>query len=141
LLAKHEFRQALALIEDAIAAGNHSPSVLRLKVRALGGWAELGDDGRIRVVPGLGRAKEAYDLLWGSRKQMLAKHRPYTLEWYRFYFDCMDLALKRAASGNTDFARIAPKFRSVARSVDNFATLGRLGDAGRRLRRLFSLRR
>jgi len=75
------------------------------------------------------------------RNYVVAKYKPFTFGWYQFYYDCMDLALKVAGTGNTDFQRIAKKFYDSAKSVDDFKTLENLGEDGVDLHRLYLRRK
>jgi hypothetical protein len=61
----------------------------------------------------------------------------FSLEWYQFYFDCMDIALKVAGNQDTSFLGTAKKFYRRAASTNDFKTLRDLGPKGERLAILF----
>ncbi|MEZ5989640.1 MAG: hypothetical protein R3F30_11035 [Planctomycetota bacterium] len=146
LVRKHQFARALELIEKALplAKGELKYDLIRLKARTLGGWCEIDRRFRLEIVPGRGEGddyKTAYELMWVEyRKFVIAKYEQYSLEWYRFYFECMDYALKQASKGNSDYKRFADTLYNNAKSVDDFGTLKKLGKDGEQLHRLFELR-
>ena len=150
LLEKHDWRQASALLQDAIAARPRSLPLKRLMARALGGWSELDDKGRLRVLPGRGKGATkkgepddymaAYYLLFKDYSNYIkAKYDKYTLPWYQFKFECMEMASKVARKGNSDFAGYAKIFYRQAASEDNFDTLKNLGKNNKQARDLHLL--
>ncbi|MFQ5506708.1 MAG: tetratricopeptide repeat protein, partial [Planctomycetota bacterium] len=141
-LGKNDFKQALALLEDPIALMPKNYPLKMLKARALGGWTEIDASGKVRSVSGLQRYEEAYKILWFEYNKFIkSKVKKWSLDWFQFYFDCMDMANKVALSGNSDYRRTARKFYRVALPGGNFAPLLRLGLPGERLKTLFQLRK
>ncbi|GEM_PF-2604557 len=141
LLRKMEFRKALKLLNDAIKLRPKSYQLKLLKARALGGWIDMDQDGRIINPGGLERFEEAYDLLWGEkgyRRYIQSKKvKKYSLPWYRFYLDCLDMALKASRKGNSDYLDFAKSLFNIANSTDDFETLKGLGAEGKKIYRLF----
>ncbi len=141
LLRKMEFRKALKLLDDALKLRPKSYKLKLLKARALGGWIEMDPDGRIVNPGGMERFEEAYKLLWGEkgyRRFIQSKRvKKYSLVWYRFYLDCLDMALKASRKGNSDYLDFAKSLFNIANSTDDFETLKGLGAEGKKLYRLF----
>ena len=145
-LKKGDFRGALADIEAAlkVARGATKYQLLRFQAQALGGWAELGKNGRVKVVYGRGEKgdfKRAYDIMFQEYDTFIKQTKPYefTYAWYQWYFECMDLALK-AAKNNSDYLEYAKIFWRKAKSVDDFAHLRQMGKKGETLFRLYEAR-
>jgi tetratricopeptide (TPR) repeat protein len=141
LLRKLEFRKALQLLNDSLKLRPKSYKLKLLKARALGGWIDMDKKGRIVNPGGLERFEEAYSLLWGEkgyRRYIQSKKvQKYSLAWYRFYLDCLDIALKASRKGNSDYLDFAKSLFNIANSTDDFETLKALGAEGKKLYRLF----
>lgn len=136
-MRKGDFNTALKQIEEALAARPTSYELKRLKVRALGGWAELDSNGNVNRPQGLQRYVEAYQLLYTDyRKYVKSKFKEGDIEYYQFRLDCLDLCIK-AASQDSDYINTAKKFYRIAASTDDFETLRKQGPAGVRLHILF----
>lgn len=136
-MRKGDFNTALKQIEDALAVRPKSYELKLLKIRALGGWAEIDNEGTLREITGLKRFSEAYDLLFQDyRKFIRSKFKPGDYEYYKFRFDCM-YACKMAATQDSNFLARARKFFRMAKSEDEFDTLKKLGAKGRKLFQLF----
>ncbi|HHI79316.1 MAG TPA: hypothetical protein ENK02_05010 [Planctomycetes bacterium] len=140
-LRKMEFRKALKLLDDALKLRPKSYKLKLLKARALGGWIDMDQEGRIINPGGLERFEEAYQLLWGEKGYrrfiQSKKVKKYSLQWYRFYLDCLDMALKASRKGNSDYLTYAKSLFNIANSTDDFETLRGLGAEGRKIYRLF----
>ncbi len=141
-LGKLEFREALKLADAGLKARPNSHKLKLLKARALGGWIDMNDKGEIQNPGGLERFEEAYKLLYSKEGYLKyiksSKVKKYSLEWYRFQLDCLDMALKVARKGNSDYMRFARSFFNIAQqSTDEFKTLRKLGPEGEKLYRLF----
>ena len=140
-----KFDLALKSIDDALASLDSNRSklyfdLIRMKAFALAGYRTVLNDNAITVQQtGLGRFKEAYDLMWKEYGRYIksAKVEKYSLEWYQFYYDCMDIALKVGANQDTAFMGTAKTFYRLAKSTDDFAALKKLGPDGERLTILF----
>jgi thioredoxin-like negative regulator of GroEL len=139
-----KFQQALDSVNDALKAVKSNRSklyfqLIRMKAFALAGYrTQLDDLGQAKRQNGLGRFKEAYDLMWlDYNRYIKSQVEEFSLEWYQFYFDCMDIALKVAGNQDTSFLGTAKKFYRRAASTNDFKTLRDLGPKGERLAILF----
>jgi hypothetical protein len=131
-------------VNDALKAVKSNRSklyfqLIRMKAFALAGYrTQLDDLGQAKRQNGLGRFKEAYDLMWlDYNRYIKSQVEEFSLEWYQFYFDCMDIALKVAGNQDTSFLGTAKKFYRRAASTNDFKTLRDLGPKGERLAILF----
>ncbi len=144
-LLDSKFDLALKSVEDALGSVKSKRSklyfeLIRMKAFALAGYrTSLNDSGIPVQQTGLGRFKEAYNLMWKEYGRYIKSKqvKQYGFEWYQFYFDCMDISLKVAANEDSAFMAIAKKFYRLAKSTDNFATLEKLGTEGEILTNLF----
>ena len=143
-LKKGDFRGALADIKTALefAKGKAKYKLYRFQAQALGGWAELDNRGRLKIIYGRGEKgdfKEAYDILFQKYAPLVKQKQPYmwTYEWYQWYFECMDMAFKTAKE-NSDFYGFAMRFYNKAKSVNDFATLRKMGKKGETLFKLYN---
>lgn len=141
LMRKGDFQTALKQIDAALEIRKKSNELLLLKVRALGGWYDFDENGNPRVTNGVGRFKEAYELLFTEyRKFVRGKYKEWDLEYYQFRFDCMDLCIK-AASEESSMIETAKTFFRQAQATDDFETLKKIGPKGMRLFQLFQRRK
>ncbi|MCB9890311.1 MAG: tetratricopeptide repeat protein [Planctomycetes bacterium] len=142
LMRKGDYQTALKQIDEALKVRPKSFELKLLRVRALGGWCEFDESGGLRITPGVGRYKEAYELMFTDyRNYVRGKYKEWDLEYYQFRFDCMDLCIK-AAQEDTDFIETAKKFyRQAEANPDNFETLKKIGPKGLRLFQLFQARK
>ena len=136
LMEKGEFPTALAQIEASIKLRPNSFPLKRLKARALGGWAAFDSNSERKRPSGTGDFEAAYKVMYEDYGRLIRSKstKKYSLEWFQFYFDCMDLALK-ASTKNSDYLATAKKFYSIA--SDDFEALKAIGPKGRNLHLLF----
>lgn len=138
LLEQGQFQRAATMLEAAEKANPQVYDIKRLLARALGGWFNVTKLGAPEPQPALGKPIEAYQKYWGEYRLwgLRPEVKEYSLEWYRFYWEAYWFALQ-ASRKDSSYAAIARKCFVKAKSIDNFATLHKLGEAGQKLERFF----
>ncbi|MCR9247109.1 MAG: hypothetical protein NXI31_18915 [bacterium] len=142
LLRQRKFTQAYEMLVKAEEANPTQWELKRQIARCLGGWFEFDRTGSAVREPGLDKPVEAYlkyyteYRTWALRPQV----KPYSLEWYRFHWECYWFA-KQASLKDTSYKQTAAKFYRLARATDNFATLKSLGAKGKELYDNFQINR
>jgi hypothetical protein len=142
LLMQKQFQQAYDML---VAAEKENPTQWELKrliCRALGGWVEFDNTGRLVKVPGLDRSEEAYlkyfkeYQTWALRPEV----KKFSLEWYRFQWEAYWFALGAAAK-KSEYKNTADTTFRIARATDDFASLKALGADGLQLYKFFDANR
>lgn len=140
-IKKGEFQVAYDMLIAAEKANPKNYETKRLICLALGGWLEIDESANANFIKGLGKPDEAYSKWFGEYKDYADRYEKYSLEWYEFTFQAFYFAKQAAAAKIDDkYDRYAQTLMSQARSIDNWATLEKLGARGSELRRLFNIR-
>lgn len=140
LLRQRKFTQAYEML---VAAEEANPTQWELKrqiARCLGGWFEFDRTGRPFSEPGLDRPEEAYVKYFTEYRTWALRPgvEDYSLDWYRFHWECFWFA-KQAAAKDSKYKDIAAKFYRIARASDNFETLRSYGAEGLDLYKNFQM--
>lgn len=137
LLRKQDFRAAEVMLRAAVEKNPKNYPIKRLLALTLGGWIDMDESLNQVPVAGLGKPDEAYLLMFKEyRNYVRAKFEDYSLEWYRFTWECY-LFAKRAAAIDSKYTAYAQALYRNAEAREEFATLRGLGPEGNRLYQLF----
>ncbi len=145
LLRQRKFQQAYDMLIEAEKVNPTLWELKRLIALTLGGWLEFDERGRMVVVPGLDKPAEGYKKYWEEYQQWALRPEvaKYSLDWYRFHWEAYWFARRAAEIGTdkSDFKARAASLYGIARSIDNFETLKKLGESGLELFNYFNLNR
>lgn len=143
LLRQRKFTQAYEMLLEAEKAFPEQWDIKRQIARCLGGWFEFDKStGRAVKEPGLDRPAEAYLKYyqdyrpWALRPEV----EQFSLDWYRFHWECYWFALQAAAK-DSEYKDRAGIFYRKAASTDDFKTLKSLGPEGDKLYQYFQFNR
>lgn len=142
LLNQRKFNDAYKMLTEAEKANPLQWELKRQIALCLGGWFEIGRTGAPVREPGLGRPADAYLKYWQEYKQwgLRDEVKQYSLEWYRFHWECYWFC-KQAADKDSEYKARAETFYRKAKATDDFATLKNYGEKGLELLKYFQLNR
>lgn len=145
LLHQRKFKQAHDMLVEAEKVNPNLWELKRLLALTLGGWFEFDRSGRPVIVPGLDRPDEAYQKFWVEYQPWALRPgvEKFSLEWYTFHWEAYWFARRAAeiSKDKSDFKNRAQSLYGIARSIDNFESLKKHGEAGLRLFNYFQLNR